>query len=486
MITTLPDLDNLSVAEKDGLVRALFSQVQLLIGQTAQLSSQVTTLSAKVVELEGRLALNSRNSSKPPSTDGLNKPQPKSLRKPGQKPTGGQNGHKGHTLKRVENPDHTVIYSPQTHCKDCNVLLNKSEQAESRQVFDLPRRQFEVTEHQVQAAECSCCGKVYRGEFPEGVTASVQYGPEVKAVAVHLSTYQMLPVKRTAELIDDLFGLPISEATVISSLKEASELVQPTVDAIGDAILKSKVVNADETGMRVAGGLHWIHLLTTPLLTWMACHAKRGKEAFDGLGILPFFLGILVHDGWKSYRDLNCMHALCNVHHLRELVYLFEQCQQAWAGDMIQLLTLACHEVNEAFKAGVLLAPERCAYLRVRYSEILTEGEALNPLQPSTGKRGKTKQSKATNLLIRLRTYEEDVWRFAYNHDVPFTNNLAEQPVRMPKVKQKVSGCFRTEDGATTFCTIRSYLATLHKQGSNPLQALIQTFKGQPPQPRFA
>ena len=409
------------------------------------------------------------------------------MRKPGQNPTGGQKGDKLYTLKKVEQPGHTVIHSPQhTHCKDCDVRLIDPEQAESRQVFDLPRRQFEVTELQVHTAECSCCDKVYWGEFPAGVTSSVQYRQEVKAVAVHLSTYQMLPVKRTAKLIDDLFGLPISEATVISSLNEASERVQPIVDAIGEALLKAKVANADETGLRIKGGLHWIHLLTTPLLTWMACHAKRGKEAFDELGILAFFLGTFVHDGWKSYRELNCLHTLCNVHHLRERVYIFEQCQQTWAEDRIKLLTLACHEVNEAFKVQVLLSPERCAYFRGRYTEILTVGEALNQLLPSLGKQGRVKQSKATNLLLRLRAYEEDVWRFAYNHDIPFTHNLAEQSVPMPKVKQKVSGFFRTELGAATFCTIRSYLATLHKQGNNPLQALIQTFKGQPTQPRFA
>lgn len=473
---TLPDLDRLSHSDKDELIRTLFAQVQFLTGQ-------VTQLTAKVAELEGRLALNSRNSSKPPSTDGLNKPKPKSLRIAGQKPTGGQKGHKGHTLKKVEHPDHTTIHEPQSHCDACNLPLGEAQLVESRQVFDLPPLRFEVAEHQVQAATCGCCGRIYRGEFPEGVSAAVQYGSNVKAVAVHLSTYQMLPVKRTAELIGDLFGFPLSEATVIAALNEARDRLLPTVNAIGDAIIKTKVVNADETGLRVEGKLHWMHLLATPLLTWMACHAKRGKEAFDALTLLPLFLGILVHDGWKPYRELACLHALCNIHHLRELTYLFEDLKQAWAGGMIDLLSLACHEVNET---KAVLSSERCAYFRTRYREILTEGETLNPLLPSSGKRGKPKQSKATNLLLRLRTYEEDVWRFAYDRDVPFTNNLAEQPVRMPKVKQKISGCSRTRLGAETFCVIRSYLASLHKQGENPLHALIKTFKWQPTQPRFA
>ena len=474
----IPDLEQLSIAEKDALIRELWP----LRGLVRDLLAQVTTLTAKVTELEARLALNSRNSSKPPSTDGLNKPKPKSLRKPGERPTGGQKGHKGSTLAKVGEPDITVQHAPPPFCDACLCPLPEGDVVETRQVFDLPKLRFEVTEHQVMAVSCRC-GKICRGEFPAGILAPVQYGPAALAAVVHLTHHHMMPVQRTAALMEDFFGLSMSEATVLAASEEARSLLQPSVDAIGQAIQAAAVAHADETGMRVAGKLHWMHILATTMLTWMACHEKRGRQAFDALAILPGFLGTLIHDGWKPYRELPCQHGLCNAHHLRELTYVFEELKEAWAGRMIELLVAACHEVHQV---GAPLPAVRVADFRSRYVEILAEGEALNPPVQKSGKRGRTRQSKPTNLLLRLRTYSDDVWRFATDHHVPFTNNLAEQAVRMPKVKQKISGGFRTRNGADTFCTIRSYLATLHKQGDNLFQALTLTFKGQTPQPRFA
>ena len=473
----LPDLDRLSVAEKDRLIRELWPLRTLV----RDLVAQVTALQAKVVELEGRLALSSRNSSKPPSSDGLSKP--KSLRKPGSKATGGQQGHRGHSLKKVAEPDQVVTHAPLAHCDGCQAPLGEVAVVESRQVFDLPALRFEVAEHQVLAGQCAACGKICRGVFPEGVSAPVQYGPAALAAVVHLSHHHMLPVQRTAALMGDLFELPMSEATVLAAGAQAKERLEPTVASIGKAIQVAKIAHADETGLRVAGSLHWMHVLATAMLTWVACHAKRGKEAFDALAILPGFMGILIHDGWKPYRELLCQHGLCNAHHLRELTYVFEELGQAWADRLVHLLVAACHEVDQA---GSPLPPQRLANYRSRYGDILAEGEALNPLAPRSGKRGQTRQSKPANLLRRLRAYADDVWRFATDHHVPFTNNLAEQAVRMPKVKQKVSGCFRTKKGADTFCTIRSYLATMHKQRANLFHALILTFQGKPPQPQFA
>lgn len=471
----LPDLDRFSVAEKDDLIRKLW-------GIVGELSAQVSTLQARVLELEARLAQNSRNSSKPPSSDGLNKPKPKSLRKSGERPTGGQKGHKGRTLKKVDQPDRTVQHAPPAHCDVCRRPLPEAVVAETRQVFDLPALGFEVTEHQVLAAQCAC-GKICRGEFPGSIFAPVQYGPAALAAVVHLTHHHMMPVQRTAALMGDLFGLPMAEATVLAASKEARIRLQPTVDSIAQTIQSAQIAHADETGMRVAGSLHWMHVLATTMLTWVACHAKRGGQAFDALAILPGFMGTLIHDGWKPYRELLCKHGLCNAHHLRELTYVFEELGQAWAGRMIDLLVAACHEVNGV---GGPLPAERMADFRARYDEILAVGEAVNPLAPRSGKRGRTRQSKPANLLLRLRTYADDVWRFATDHNVPFTNNLAEQAVRMPKVKQKISGGFRTKNGADTFCTIRSYLATMHKQGANLFHALTLTFQDQPPQPRFA
>lgn len=467
---TLPDLDRLSVAEKDAL-----------IGELWPLRARVAALTAKVAELEGRLAQNSRNSSKPPSSDGLNKPKPKSLRQAGQKPTGGQQGHTGHTLEQVVEVDRIETHAPASHCDVCHRPLSEAVVVETRQVFDIPPLRCEVTEHRVLEARCTC-GKIHRGTFPAVVAAPVQYGPRSKAAVVHLTHHHMMPVARTGALMGDLFGLPMSDATVLAIHAEAQVLLTPTVTAMGEALKAVPVAHADETGMRVAGKLYWLHVLVTPLLTWLGAHPNRGKKAFDAFGILGAFVGTLIHDGWKPYRELVCTHGLCNAHHLRELTYVFEQLGQAWAKCLIDLLVTACHEVAAA---GAPLSVARITHYRAAYAQILAVGEAANPRAPPSGKRGRTKQSKALNLIDRLRTHADDVWRFMTDHGVPFSNNLGEQAVRMPKVKQKVSGGFRTPAGLDTFCTIRSYLATLHKQGANLFHALTLTFQGSPPQPRL-
>jgi transposase len=451
---------------------------------------QVTKLEGAVEELEGRLKMNSRNSSKPPSSDGLNKPAPKSLRVAGQKPTGGQKGHTGSTLRKSATPDKIVIHGVPELCQACQKQLPSAYVAETRQVFDLPEIRYEVTEHQTMQTVCSC-GHVHTGEFPVGVNAAVQYGPRAQAAMVHLNQNHVVPLQRTAALMKDFFGLPVSQATVVKAALASAEILQPTVDAIGQAAVSSAVLNADETGGRVAKKLHWLHVLATNKLTWIGSHAKRGSEAFEALALLKKFRGTLVHDGFLPYKILNCLHALCNQHHLRELTYLLEQQNQAWAGDMIELLTHANHLDNLNCADGKTPDYNSEKYqsevrdLRDLYEAILTQALADNPVLPPTGKRGRTKQSKATNLIVRMLEYSDDVWRFMTQAGVPFTNNLAEQAVRMPKVKQKVSGCFRTPEGAKTYCVIRSYCATMHKQGANIFQSLVAAFKGSTPQPSF-
>lgn len=470
----LPDLDRLSHADKDDLIRALFAQVKAL-------TAQVEALTAKVADLEGRLVKNSRNSSKPPSSDGF-RPKPKSQRKAGQKPTGGQKGHVGHTLKKAAEVDHVETHAPPSHCDVCQRPLSAAVVVETRQVFDIPRLHHEITEHQVLAAQCAC-GKAHRGEFPADVTAPVQYGPRIKAAVVQLTHHHMMPLARTGDLTGDLFGLPLADATVLAINEEARALLAPTVAAMGEALKAVPIAHADETGMRIAGKINWLHVLATTTLTWIGAHVNRGKKAFDAFGILTAFAGTLIHDGWKSYRDLACVHGLCNAHHLRELTYVFEEMGQVWAKQLIELL-LAAH--REVATAGAPLTADRIAHYRSAHARILASGEAANPRAPPSGKRGRTQQSKALNLIDRLRVYADDVWRFITDHNVPFSNNVAEQAVRMPKVKQKISGGFRTQAGLDTFCTIRSYLATLHKQGANLFHALTLTFQGSPPQPRFA
>lgn len=473
---TPSSLSQLSHAEKDALILLL--------------QEQIKALQEAVKQLQSRRNMNSRNSSKPPSSDGMNKPAPKSLRVVGENPTGGQKGHAGRTLSQATQPDKVVVHCVPEQCQACQRELPFAYVSETRQVFDLPVLQFEVTEHHAMQAICSC-GRVHTAEFPAGVNATVQYGPRAQAAMVHLNQNHAVSVQRTATLMKDLFGMSVSQATVIKATVASADILRPTVEAIGQAAVNADVLHADESGLRVAKTLHWLHVLATDTLTWMGCHPKRGGEAFDALALLGQFKGVLVHDGWLPYKALQCQHALCNAHHLRELTYLLEEQDHAWAGDMIELLTHANHLDNLNFADGLVANYNSRKYqaevrdLRDLYEAILAQAQTENPVLPSTGKRGRPKQSKATNLIGRLRDYRDDVWRFMTQPDVPFTNNLAEQTVRMPKVKQKVSGCFRTLPGAQAYCVIRSYCATMHKQGANVFESLVAAFKGATPQPNF-
>jgi transposase len=461
----------LSHAEKDALILSL--------------QAMIVELQAKIAHLEAKLAANSTKSNRPPSSDGLKKGPPKShsLRlRTGKKP-GGQPGHPGSTMAWAETPDRIVVHGTPALCDGCKVPLPEPTVFASRQVVDLPEIHYVVTEHRVLQSQCSC-GKLHLGVFPDGVDAPMQYGPKVEALAVYLTQHHMLPIQRTSALMNDLFGLSFSKGTVLQAGIDAAEYLAPTVDAIADALRNVPVAHADETGMRVASTLRWMHTLGTASLTWIGCHKKRGYEAMADLGILPHFRGTLIHDGWESYRRFDCTHGLCNAHHLRELKALAQDHGQPWAERMGKLLQEACHEVNVS--ADGRLTQERIAHYRLLYNKILRAGERKHPVCAPSGKRGRTKQSPATNLLRRLRDYADDVWRFTVDPAVSFTNNLAEQAIRMPKVKQKISGGFRTGEGATRFCVIRSYLETLRKQGCRLLDALTQAFQGVVPQPSLA
>lgn len=487
MIPILPKLSDLSHAQKDELIVALFAQVQALIAQQA-------VLVERIAQLEGRLAKNSKNSSKPPSSDGLSKPAPKSLRQPGQHPNGGQKGHSGTTLRQSAQVDETIAYQADTRCSACHLGMLDHKVAETRQVFELPKLGIRTVAHQQIRSTCTC-GAVHLGAWPVGINAAAQYGASVKAMAVHLNQHHLVPLARTAALMQDLYGAHLSQASIQSFAQEAALALRPTVAAIGQAVQGAGVVHADETGIRVKGKLHWLHCAVTNTLTWLAPHAKRGTLAFEALGLLAGIKGVLVHDGLVSYKGLECTHSLCNAHHIRELVYVHEQENEKiwdpWAQEMIELLLQALKEVD---LQGGSLDGQRQAWFQTQWSTLLERGEALNPQTQRTGTsqdggmgaRGRPRQSKASNLLKRLREYRQDVWRFVSDEAVPFTNNLAEQALRMSKVKQKISGCFRTEHGADTFFTIRSYLATMTKQKANLFDCLVSTFNRQPIQPNFA
>lgn len=471
----LPDLSQLSHAQKDELISALWLMVE--------------QLQERVKALEGRLALNSNNSSKPPSSDGLSKPAPKSLRQSGQRPTGGQKGHSGNTLRQSAHIDKIITHQSEALCGVCQQEMQQHEVIDRRQVFELPELRAQVIEHQLIRSSCTC-GAVHEGVFPEGINAPAQYGVRAKAFVVHLSQYHLVPLKRSCEVMKDAFGLNLSQASLQTFSQHAAQALSSTVAAIGKAVQSSAVVHADESGIRVKGKLHWLHCVVTTRLSWLACHAKRGTEAFEALGLLAGVRGTLVHDGLAGYKNLDCTHSLCNAHHLRELVFVHEQCNEkiwdGWAKEMIDLLVQAKREVAQT---GEPLALERQAWYAGQWDRLLDRGEALNPeakhTGAPTGKRGRQQQSKPFNLLRRLRAHRSDVWRFMTDKDVPFTNNLAEQALRMSKVKQKVSGGFRTTEGADTFFTIRSYLATMNKQGACLFDCLVSTFRGQPTQPQL-
>lgn len=486
----LPDLSQLSHAQKDDLIRLLWPLQQ----QVKDLMAQMLVMQERIKQLEGQLALNSRNSSRPPSSDGLKKPAPKSLRPSGKKPNGGQQGHSGNTLRQSAHVDETIQHQGTTHCSVCHLELHEHTIADTRQVFELPKLAMRTVAHQQMRSTCSC-GAVHLGAWPVGVNAPTQYGASVKAMAVHLNQYHLVPLARTAALMQDFYGAHLSQASIQSFAQEAAFALRCTVVAIGQAVQASGVVHADETGIRVKGQLHWLHCAVTATLTWLAPHAKRGASAFEALGLLQGIKGVLVHDGLISYKGLDCTHSLCNAHHIRELVYVHEQENEkiwdSWAQEMIDLLLQALKEVDA--KAGPL-STRRQAWFQAQWSKLLQRGEAFNPLKQRTGtsqdaclgSTGRLKQSKATNLLKRLRDYRQDVWRFMSEEGVAFTNNLAEQALRMSKVKQKISGCFRTVHGADTFFTIRSYLATMHKQKGNLFECLVSVFNRQTIQPCFA
>lgn len=456
-----PDLTHLSDEDKDRLIDALF---------------------ARLDAVEARLGMNSQNSSKPPSSDGLAK-KTRSLRGTSDKKAGGQDGHKGTTLKRVAEPTDTIHHPLPSQCHRCHrpLPLDEAQVVERRQVIDVPARSFDVVEHCALEVVCNC-GQVHVSAFPAGVSDVVQYGPNVKALGVHLTQGQMLPFARAAELLHDIYGLSVSPGTLVAWVGEARAALQDTANQIADNLHIAASVNADESGLRVAGKLHWLHIAANESLTWYGVHAKRGMEAIEAHGILPKRIGVLVHDCWAPYWKLDeSIHALCNAHLLRELVYVKEITGQAWPDAMTNLLLGANKLCEAARNKQTTFSVDDVAAFRTLFDAIVRDGEQLNPeALKTTARNGPVKQSVAFNLLKRFRLHADAVLLFIADHAVPFTNNLGERAVRMPKVKQKISGCFRTTTGADNFCVIRSCLDTLRKQGHGMLEVLLRAFNGNP------
>jgi transposase len=479
-----------------------------LKAENAAQRQQLQALVARVQELEGRLAKESHNSSKPPSSDGLAR-KPKSLRQRSGKKPGGQQGPRGSHLRLVAHPDVVVPHRPSA-CHTCQRSLPAAAWSwvERRQVHELPPLRLEVTEHQIAQVRCPACGATTRGEVPGEVQAPVQYGPRLHALAVYLVQQPFLPYARTREVLADGFGAPLSVGTLVRLVQRGAERLGRVEEQIKRQLRKATVLHHDETGLRVVGTagargtapaaqagepatsahLQWTHVTSTPQLTHYALHAQRGAQARAAIGILPRFHGVSVHDGWTAYRHYqHCRHALCNAHHLRELTFVEEELHQAWAGQLKQLLRQMRTAVEQARATGAphLPAAQRDGF-RARYEALLGEGLACNPPPPPAAaetiphRRGRRKQSPVRNLLDRLWTYEHEVLLFLDDCAVPFANNQAERDLRMVKVQQKIAGTFRSPAGAHAFCRLRSVLSTWRKQGRSGLDALETLFAGQP------
>jgi transposase len=441
-----------------------------------ELIALVATLNARIAELERRLGLDSSNSGKPPSSDGLGKKPriPGSLRGTSGKKSGGQVGHKGDTLRRVDKPD-IIKQHTATCCAHCRAKLTAAMAVgvEKRQVFDLPEPRLEVTEHQAQIYACQQCHGVTKAAFPEGVTTAVQYGSRVKAAAIYLNAQQLIPEGRVAEVMGDLFGAGLlCPASVVSWSAAKAEELKSFVDHIAALVDRAPVRHLDETGFRVGGKTQWLHTASTLALTHYRVSEKRGAIPTTLAG------GIIVHDHFKPYYTLpDVEHALCNAHHLRELKALMEIEKEPWAKKMFRLLLKANKAVRRAVahRASVLAERGKRRILGL-YDAIVSRGLAFHEQQPPLAKRtsarGKQARRPGHNLLIRLRDFKDDVLRFLSNFAVPFTNNQGEQDIRMMKVKMKISGGFRTQEGAEIFAALRSVISTARKHAWNILKTL--------------
>lgn len=448
-------------------------------------SEQVRVIDKLVLEvarLQARLGMNSKNSSKPSSSDGYAKPAPKSRRGRSGKKPGKQPGAPGKNLAVVADPDTVLVHAPE-RCEGCGSDLTDAPVTGElrRQVFDLPPVAAAVTEHRAERRRCGC-GTETTAPFPSEATGPACYGPNLRALVCYLVVRQHIAIKRVSELLADTYGIPVSTGTIVAMVKEGAERLDAFLASLRDQLSHADVVHADETGLRVDASLHWVHSASTTLLTLYHLDKKRGTVAMDAMGVLAHLSGVLVHDGWAPYRKYNTVaHALCNAHHLRELDGVAEVEGQSWATDMVALLADTWHEVLDAHAEGATsFNADELAGIRSSYDTIIAAGHAANPAPPPTRRRGRPKKTKAANLLGRLDTYADDVLRFATDFAVPFDNNEAERQVRMVKVQQKISGGFRTKTGATAWLAVRSYLATVMKNGVNPLAALQHLMAADP------
>jgi transposase len=438
-------------------------------------------LQEQLRQLRDAAAQNSRNSSLPPSADRGPAPKPKSLRKKSDRKTGGQPGHPGRTLQPSDTPEQVQIHP----CVECPCGEDLSRQPaldfQRRQVFDLPSLQLQCTEHRAQIKECPGCQQTCVAPFPPDVKAPVQYGKNFRALLAYFYDAQHGASLRIGEMCAEMFGYAVSEATLQAARQEQNDALEPFENRLVEILPQQPILHADETSVPINKLTHWLHVLCTPLLTFFAIHLHRGKEAIQAIGIIPKFTGWLMHDFLSSYLSFeNCLHTFCKSHLLRELIFLFEQHQQAWAHDLHDLFLQMLESVRALKARDAPPCEKEFRRWQRRYRKILRAGRRANPLTPQQKAMKRRKQSKAQNLLDRLEGYDDCIRAFLWNFDLPFTNNEAERAFRMMKVRVKISGCFRTLDGARRHARIRSYISTLRKHGLPVLQYLRLALDGHP------
>lgn len=455
--------------------------VQELCSRITKLEQTVASLDAKVKELEARLAKDSHNSHKPPSSDGPKKPlRTKSLRQKSDNPSGGQKGHAPHQLSQVDNPDKIEVKRV-LNCEHCqrDISAQKPKKVKKLQAFDIPPLRIGVTEYQAEVKDCMGCGKENHAELPEGITQPVQYGPNLKALAVYMMNGHFMPYERTSQFFSEVFGHTLSQGSLYNFQNRFYGLLSSVEHRIKKDILNSPVAHFDETGINIAGVLHWLHSASSKELTYYAVHKKRGSQAMDAIGILKEFLGRAVHDRWKCYFNYPCVHSLCNAHILRDLTFVEEQKQEAWAGKMKKCIKAMKESMDYYKEKGKTLSTKLKIYYENRYDRIIRQGLALHKsakLKSLPQKRGRKAQSPGKNLLDNLKEYKNDILAFLYDPNVPFDNNQAERDVRMAKLKEKISGCYRSTKGAEFFCRIRGFISTARKKGLPVLQSIQQVF----------
>jgi transposase len=474
---------------REEIIKVYNAGPDAVVAMVQELCSRLTKLEERVAYLERIIAKDSHNSHKPPYSDGFKKPNPQSLRQSGVRHPGGQKGHEGHTLAMSEHPDR-IEWHRVDRCSHCSHLLNdvKSHTYEKRQEFDIPPVKIEVTEYRAEIKKCPYCGNMQKADFPVTIQQPVQYGPGLKSLAVYMNNYQFIPYERMSEFFRDMFSLSISPGTLVNINKTCYGQLKNFESIVKTGLANAEVANFDETGLRMEGKRAWLHSASTPLLTFYGIHSKRGQEAMNDMDILPQFNGRAIHDCWASYFDYQCEHGLCNAHLIRELIFTSEQYHQAWAKNMIDCLLDIKETVAEKKQLSDGLKKKTVKNYEVRYNRIIANGLKQNPplkLIEYQKKRGRVKQSQPKNLLDRMRIHKKEVLAFMYDFNVPFDNNLAERDIRMMKVQQKISGTFRSRDGANIFCRIRSYISTVRKNGMNVMESVKNAIDGNPFVPSF-